>query len=89
MKKNFFAAKATPAFKQLMAFEVARARDLFNQGRPLPEKVRGRLKWELRFTCQGGVRILDKIEKADYDVFNRRPVVTKADWLGIAARTLF
>jgi hypothetical protein len=44
---------------------------------------------ELRFTWHGGVRILDKIEKADYDVFTQRPVVTKVDWIGIAFRSLF
>ena len=76
-------------FRQLLAFEVIRTRELFAQGRHLPEKVTGRLKWELRFTWQGGVRILDKIEQAHYDVLHQRPVVTKADWLGIAARTLF
>jgi phytoene synthase len=76
-------------FKKLMAFEVTRARALFDEGRSLPEKVTGRLRWELRFTWHGGVRILDKIEQAHFDVLNRRPVVTKADWLGIAFRALF
>jgi squalene synthase HpnC len=80
---------ATPEIKKLLAFEVARARELFMQGRALPEKVRGRLRWELRFTWQGGVRILDKIEKADFDVFRQRPVVSKADWFGIAIRSFF
>ena len=71
-------AASSEQFKELMAFEVARARGLFAQGRSLPEKVQGRLRWELRFTWQGGVRILDKIEQADYDVFSRRPVVTQS-----------
>jgi squalene synthase HpnC len=88
-EEDLFGRTATPAFKQLLACEVARAREFFAQGRPLPEKVKGRLRWELRFTWQGGVRILDKIEKADYDVFRQRPVVTKADWLGIAIRSVF
>jgi len=79
----------TPAIKQLLTFEVARARELFMQGRVLPERVTGRLRFELRFTWRGGVRILDKIESADYDVFTRRPVVTKTDWFGIAIRSLF
>jgi squalene synthase HpnC len=79
---------ATPEFKQLLAFEVERAREFFTMGRPLPERVEGRLRWELRFTWHGGVRILDKIDQADYDVFKERPVVTKTDWLGIAFRTL-
>jgi phytoene synthase len=84
-----FGEDGKTAFRDLMAFEVARTRELFAKGRLLPEKVHGRLKFELRFTWHGGVRILDKIEKADYDVFTRRPVVTKADWFGIALRTLF
>jgi phytoene/squalene synthetase len=71
-----------------MAFEVARARGLFAIGRTLPGKVQGRLRWELRFTWQGGVRILDKIEDADFDVFASRPIVTKRDWAMIAMKCL-
>jgi squalene synthase HpnC len=76
-------------FRQLMAFEVARARGLFVTGRSLPEKVQGRLRWELRFTWSGGMRILDKIEAVDYDVFRHRPVVTKLDWALVALRGAF
>ncbi len=76
-------------FRKLLAFEVERARDLFNQGRLLPERVKGRLRMELRFTWRGGYKILDKIEKQGYDVFRSRPIVTKADWLGIALRSLW
>ena len=43
---------------------------------------------ELRMTWLGGVRVLDKIEAAGYDVFRHRPVVTKADWLGLALKAL-
>ena len=82
------AAGEAEKFRQLMAFEVARARQFFAQGRALPEKVRGRLRWELRFTWQGGVRILDKIEDAGFDVFTRRPVVSKMDWAAIALKCL-
>jgi squalene synthase HpnC len=87
-EEDLHTRSATSEFKRLLAFEVERAREFFTMGRPLPERVEGRLRWELRFTWHGGVRILDKIEKADYDVFKERPVVTKTDWLGIAFRTL-
>ena len=86
---DLFRRVATPEFRRLLAFESARARDLFEKGRPLPDKVAGRLRWELRFTWQGGMRILDKSEKARFDVFRRRPEITKADWLGIALGALF
>jgi len=82
-------AASRESFRALMAFEVARTRELFLKGRALPEKVQGRLKWELRLTWAGGVRILDKIETVDYNVFEHRPVVSRADWFGIALRSLF
>lgn len=79
---------ANKAFEDLMRFEVERARQLFVAGRPLPERVRGRLRYELRLTWRGGARILDKIGAIHYAVLTRRPVVTRLDWLGIAWRAL-
>jgi squalene synthase HpnC len=67
-------------FRNLMAFEVERARKLFEGGKSLPACVRGRLRLELRMTWLGGYCILDKIEAAQYDVFHKRPSVTKLDW---------
>jgi squalene synthase HpnC len=75
-------------FKDLMKFEVDRTRHIFEHGRALPEQVHGRLRWELRLTWKGGVTILDKIEAAGYDVFRRRPVVTKLDWARLALSTV-
>jgi squalene synthase HpnC len=72
---------ADEPFRKLMQHEVQKAHDLFQQGRSLPERVTGRLRWELRVTWRGGVCILDKIAAADYDVFNHRPVVSKWDGL--------
>ena len=45
-------------------------------GRCLP----GRLGLFIRATFQGGLRILDKIEAAGFDVFRRRPVLKMMDW---------
>jgi phytoene synthase len=41
---------------------VRRTRALFMDGRPLCDAVRGRLRYELRATWLGGMRILDRIE---------------------------
>jgi phytoene synthase len=49
-------------------------------GAPLGRTLPGRIGLEIRATIQGGLRILDKIEAADYDVFRRRPVLKALDW---------
>ncbi|XYJ08592.1 squalene synthase HpnC [Telluria sp. B2] len=79
----------TPAWRALMAFEVARARSLMLGGAPLVKRLPGRIGWELRLIVQGGLRILERIERADYDVFRRRPKLGKADYLLMAWRAVF
>lgn len=71
------------AFQSLMRFEVERARALMLSGAPLAKRLPGRIGWELRMMVQGGLRILDRIEHAGYDVFRRRPVLTLPDWCAV------
>jgi squalene synthase HpnC len=68
------------AWKELMGFEVRRARALMLAGAPLALRLPGRIGWELRMVVQGGLRILERIEAADYDVFRHRPRLGLADW---------
>jgi hydroxysqualene synthase len=42
---------------------VGRTRQLFAAGRPLCDALRGRLRYELRATWLGGMRILDRVEE--------------------------
>lgn len=70
----------------LMAFEVARTRQLFEQGWPLSEMVGPELRRQLRLTWLGGMAILDKIESAGYDVFRHRPKLGRRDFLGLYLR---
>jgi squalene synthase HpnC len=70
-------------FQALMRFEVERARALMLSGAPLAKRLPGRIGWELRMIVQGGLRILDRIEHAGYDVFQRRPVLSAPDWLAV------
>jgi squalene synthase HpnC len=78
----------TPAFRDLLELECGRAWDLFRIGHALPERVRGRLRWELRFTWLGGTRILEKIENLGYDTLHHRPVVGRLEWGWIALKTI-
>jgi squalene synthase HpnC len=82
------AAPSSPAWRALMRFEVELARALMLSGSPLARRLPGRIGWELRLMVQGGLRILESIERADYDVFGRRPTLAAADWLVVGWRAL-
>lgn len=75
-------------WRNLMKFEVARARALMLSGAPLALRLPGRIGLELRMVVQGGLRILEAIEEVDYDVFRHRPKLGKLDWLKIVWRAL-
>ncbi|WP_075791182.1 squalene synthase HpnC [Massilia putida] len=77
-----------PNWRALMRFEVERARALMLEGAPLATRLPGRIGWELRMVVQGGLRILEAIERVDYDVFRRRPRLKRLDWLVIGWRAL-
>ena len=83
------AQRLTPAWRASLADVTARTRALFAAGRPVCDGVAGRLRYELRATWLGGTTILDKLEAADFDVFTRRPRLTKADVPAIVWRTAF
>ena len=54
-------ARCDDAWKQLMAFQCDRARELMLQGAPLKESLRGRIRLEIAVTVEGGLRILEKL----------------------------
>jgi squalene synthase HpnC len=66
-----------------LADVCARTQALFDAGRPLCDAVPGRLRYELRATWLGGVRILDRLRTSGYDPIARRPSLAAADapWL--------
>lgn len=65
------------SFRQLMAFQVSRAGDLFRQGYPLVDMVSGILRLDLALFTLGGVQVLKKIEQQDYDVLSHRPTLSR------------
>jgi squalene synthase HpnC len=69
------------AWRKLMQFEVERARSMMLAGAPLATRLPGRVGWELRLVIQGGLRILERIEAIEYDVFRHRPTLGPLDWL--------
>jgi len=74
-------------WRKLMRFQIARARALMLQGAPLGSILTGRIGLEMRMIIAGGLRILDKIESTDYDIFRHRPVLRPLDWVIMLAKS--
>jgi phytoene/squalene synthetase len=82
------ARRMTPPWQAALGDAARRTRELFRTGRPLPNAVRGRLRWELRATWLGGVRILDRLERSRFDVFRARPTLGWTDAVVIGFQAL-
>lgn len=82
-ESDIAAGNVSENWRALMQFEIGRTRKLMLSGAPLARRLPGRIGWELRLVVQGGLRILDRIDMAAYDVFNKRPLLKGGDWLSI------
>jgi squalene synthase HpnC len=65
-----------------------------HEGAMLPLEIGGRLGLELRLVVQGGLRILERIRRMDYQTFHSRPVLSAADvptllWRALSMRRAF
>lgn len=81
------------SFRELMKFEVARARDWFAMGEPLAGRLDRELAIDIELFTRGGQEILQAIERQNYDVLKSRPAIPKSKKLalvlGAAVRRLF
>ena len=80
------AGRVDERWRELLRFEIGRTRALFEQGRALPERVAPELRLQLRLTWLGGMGVLRKIESVGYDVFRRRPSLSKLDFVRLYFR---
>jgi squalene synthase HpnC len=71
------AGRCTPAFRELMRFEVDRARGFFDRGAKLLPLLPRQARIDVDLFIRGGRAILRAIEQRDYDVLSRRPEVSK------------
>jgi squalene synthase HpnC len=87
-ERDLDARRMTPAWRAALHEVADRTRQLFLDGRSVADGVTGRLKWELRATWLGGVRILDRLEAIEFDVFRHRPALGVSDAAAIAGRVV-
>jgi squalene synthase HpnC len=65
----------TDAWARTIERCVAFTRQRFVEGRAVCDGVRGRLRWELRFTWLGGSRILERVEHGRFALLRQRPAL--------------
>jgi squalene synthase HpnC len=76
----------TPAFCDMMRFEVERAREWFAQGLPLVKQVNRELAVDIELFGRGGLEILNAIESQGYAVLGRRPAISKMRKVALVMR---
>jgi squalene synthase HpnC len=69
----------TDQWRQALSQSSARTRELFDRGRAVCDGVTGRMRYELRATWLGGLRVLDQLEASGFDVFHTRPSLGMSD----------
>lgn len=67
----------SPAFADLMRFEIERTRDLFYRGMPLVERVGPDVRLDIELFIRGGLAILRKVERCGFNVWKRRPALAR------------
>jgi squalene synthase HpnC len=82
------ARRFTPEFASLMRFEVDRTRALFQQGLPLVGRMPAAVRGDIDLFVRGGLAILGRIEACGYNVWKRRPVLSRWQKAALLTGTL-
>jgi len=64
--------------RRLLEFEAGRARRLLASGEPLGRRLGGRTGRAVAAFARGGLAAVEALERADFDVFSRRPKPSRA-----------
>jgi squalene synthase HpnC len=78
---SFIEKKCDENFIRLMKLQIEKTYSLFKEGENLLPLLPHRLRFQIRLTILGGVEILKKIERLNYDVLNYRPKLSIIDYI--------
>jgi squalene synthase HpnC len=67
----------TPAFEELMRFQIGRTRELFFRGYPLIDLLPADVRGQAELFIEGGLAVLAKIEAQGHDVWRNRPALAR------------
>ena len=80
--------RATPEFRELLREETAWAESFFRTGIPLADRVPRSFSRDIKLFSAGGLAILDAIRRQNYDVWTRRPRISKWRKIRLLVRCL-
>lgn len=87
-RSDLVTGKFSDSFVKLMKYQVERSRKLFHDGRELLSFLPVRLRLQILVTIKGGEGILNKIEEINYNVLEKRPTLSKIDFLKIFVQAI-
>jgi squalene synthase HpnC len=76
-------------FVRMLDYLINFTMEYFSEGRKLLKYLSGFFKMEIKLTIYGGMEILKKIKKVNYNPFKRRPTLSKFIWLTLIIKTIF
>jgi squalene synthase HpnC len=85
----FARRELSEAFRRLMSLQVNRAEGFLRAGFPLIKMMPRELQIDVALFIQGGLAILRAIRRQDYDVWTRRPRISKMEKLRLLIKCLF
>jgi phytoene/squalene synthetase len=88
-EKDLAARAPSARFRELMAFEVGRARSLLADGAPLIRRMPPQAAFAVAGFLAGGRAALDAVAGAGYDVLGGRPRPTRRSFAAALTRTLW
>jgi squalene synthase HpnC len=82
----FAGSEFNAAFRRAMREEVDRAERYLRAGEPLAESMPRELRLDVTLITAGGLAVLRAIRDLDYNVWLKRPVISRAKQLALFAR---
>lgn len=76
-ESDIASAHCTPAYRNLIRFQVDRAQELFDRGHALIRLIRAEVRADIALFSAGGQAILQRIRALDYDTLTTRPALGK------------
>ena len=86
--EDMTAKRFTPAFAELLRFEVERTRGYFERGQRLLPLIPRRVRVDVDLFIRGGRAVLEAIERQEFDVWTTRPIVSKRRKLDLLLRAI-